>query len=70
MTKPANAPVRTIPGRPDVVVIASAVQHGDADITDRAMIVGGADAGLTPDGAGALAALMLETAAEVGGWIR
>ena len=68
-TRVINTAPRPVPGRRDVRVIASAIQHGNARITDPAVIVARADSGLTPDDARALAALVLEAAAEVEGWL-
>jgi hypothetical protein len=56
--------------RPPARVIASAVQHGNGRIADPAVIVGGADAGLTTTEVRHPAALLLEAADELDEWIR
>jgi len=61
-----DAAPRSLPG--PVTVHAAAVQLGDGTLTEPTITVGGADAGLTPDQARALAAQLVAAANELDSW--
>lgn len=68
-------PRRSLPSREDFTVTTTAVQHGDGRIDDGSPLepphvyLDHPDRGLTAGQARALAALLLDAAAEIDGWL-
>lgn len=63
-----NAAERPVTGRPDVRVLAAAIQHRNGTISEPTVTVAGADSGLTTAQARQLAALILDAADELDRW--